>query len=137
MRYTFTCETGNKTTTISFSSNSNSEEALLANFFNFMKACGFSYNKDDSLKVVNSLLSKNKDLNQIMREFNEIDLRYPPPDYKTNEFLNFNMPMQEQLDLYDKGFPGISECSFDLNLKQNVSSHGHAMRAPFVGPADC
>lgn len=123
MKYTFTYESNkheNKTITISFNA-VNGEKTILDNFFNFMKAVGYVYGKNEVLKIVN-------ELDEYKKNFNGLDFVYPP-NYSPN-----------LSDLNLSGLPGISEDSFikpDFKVNvSNVSSHGHGTRG-FVGPADC
>lgn len=104
MRYTFTYESEkheNKIVTVSFDS-VGGEKAILRNFFDFLKAVGHTYNKNEILKVVNE---------------NENSLLY---------------------DHYFSGLSGTSGKDFSyIDELKKESSHGHGMRGPLVGPADC
>ena len=53
-KYTFICETEEGNTVKSFTPNSESWGAPLAEFFNFLKGCGFLFHVEEELVIFNN-----------------------------------------------------------------------------------
>lgn len=119
MKFTFIYENGkreNKTVTVTFDGSSG-EKSIFNNFLDFMKAIGYTYDKSDVLRIVKERTSFSDPV------FGAV----PPLNIDANNY-----------DEYFDGLPGISYRDFkNKNQTKTDMSHGHGMRGPFVGPADC